>query len=320
MLTPIFQVILGIGLLYAGGELLVDNSIRLARRFGVSSLVIGLTVVAFATSAPELAATITAALKGAPDIAVGNVLGSNIANLGLILGAAALIFPLHTTVRFIQREVAFMVLVTILIYPLMATSLYLYRIEGVLLLMMLGIFIGTQLRETSGREEEEGEESPEDGNERAVWLLLLLIAVGVGLLVGGAQALVEGAKVIAAALGVPDRVIGLTIVALGTSLPELAAAIVASRRHEGDLVLGNVIGSNIFNLLCILGITTLVHPIRVAPEAIRLDYWVVLGISVLVLAALAIQRRLVRTEGALLLAVYVGYSVYLFWAGAPTPT
>ena len=124
-------------------------------------------------------------------------------------------------------------------------------------------------------------------------------------------------KFSAGALGVPDRVIGLTIVALGTSLPELAAAVVAARHHEGDLVLGNVIGSNIFNMLCILGITTLVHPIPVPPAAIRLDYWVVLGISILVLLALAFQRRLIRVEGALLLAVYLGYSIYLFVAGPP---
>ncbi|MEM7356010.1 MAG: calcium/sodium antiporter [Acidobacteriota bacterium] len=317
MLFAILQVLLGIGLLYAGGELLVDNSIRLAKRFGVSSLVIGLTVVAFATSAPELAATITAALQGVPDIAIGNVLGSNVANLGLILGTAALVFPLSTTLRFIRREVAFMVFVTILVYPAMATGLYLSRVEGFLLLLMLGIFIATQLRETSGKGEAADSEAADDtDNDRAVGLLLLLIAVGVGLLVGGAQALVGGAKVIATALGVPDRVIGLTVVALGTSLPELAAAVVAARRHEGDLVLGNVIGSNIFNLLCILGITTLVHPIRVAPEALQLDYWVVLGISILVLLALAFQRRLGRVEGALLLAVYLGYSIYLFVAGS----
>ena len=270
MLSSILLVAAGIGLLYWGGELLIENSIRLAKNFGVSSLVIGLTVVAFATSAPELATTLTAALRGSPDIAVGNVIGSNIANLGLILGLSAAIF---------------------------------------LLVAMLGIFLATQLREQGSEEED-----PENGSKsaRPVWLLSLLIAVGVGLLVGGAQALVTGASNIARAAGVSDRVIGLTLVALGTSLPELAAAVVAARRRLADLVLGNVIGSNIFNLLCILGITSMVHPISVAPQALRLDFWVMLAISILVLVCLALRRRLQRLEGLVLLAIYLGYTVFLY--------
>ena len=310
MLFSAFLVVLGVALLYFGGEVLVDNSIRLAKSFGVSSLVIGLTVVAFATSAPELAATITAALKGAPDIAVGNVFGSNIANLGLILGVTALIFPLHATMRFVRREVAFMLFVTVLIYPLMATSRLLNWMDGLLLLAMLAIFLWTQLRET--RDDDDDDEENDD--DRPVWLSTLGIAVGVALLVGGAQALVTGASDIARAVGVSDRVIGLTLVALGTSLPELAAAISAARRHEGDLVLGNVIGSNIFNMLCILGITAMVRPIPVAEQVLKLDYWVTLVISVLLLIALATQRRLVRLEGGLLLGFYFGYMVYLYLA------
>ncbi len=312
MLTSILLVLAGIALLYAGGEVLVASSIRLANSFGVSSLVIGLTVVAFATSAPELAATIIAALEGAPDIAIGNVMGSNVANLGLILGTAAVIFPLYTDVRFIRREVAFMVFVTILIYPLMATGSSLSWLDGLFLLVMLGIFLTTQLRETDGGESEDDDNGESD--RRPVWLSILGIAFGIVLLVAGAHALVTGASDVARALGVSDRVIGLTLVALGTSLPELAAAIAAARRHEGDLVLGNVVGSNIFNLLCILGIASIVHPIRVAPKAIGLDYWVVLAISLLVMAALAIRRRLVRLEGAVLLAFYFGYMFFLYRA------
>ena len=310
MLISALMVFAGAGLLYAGGELLVDNSIRLARRFGVSSLVIGLTVVAFATSAPELATTLIAAFQGVPEIAIGNVLGSNIANLGLILGIAALIFPLEATIRFIRREVAFMVFVTILVYPLMSTGLQLGRLDGFFLVAMLVVFIVTQLRET--KDEENEDEAGEPEAKRSLALLGLLIALGVACLVGGAKLLVDGASTIAQAFGVSDRVIGLTVVALGTSLPELAAAIVAARRHEGDLVLGNVIGSNIFNLLCILGITSIVHPIAVTQKALGLDFWVVLGVSVFVLGALALQRRLVRTEGAILLALYLGYTAFLF--------
>ena len=310
MLFSFLLVVAGVALLYWGGEVLVDNSIRLAESFGVSSLMIGLTVVAFATSAPELAATLTAAVKGVPDIAIGNVFGSNVANLGLILGVAALIFPLHATVRFIRREVAFMVFVTILVYPLMANN-HLGRLEGLTLVVMLGLFLWTQIRE-SGRDQAAARDSVT--GKRSIWLSALGVALGVVLLVTGAQALVEGASNIARALGVSDRVIGLTLVAFGTSLPELAAAISAARRHEGDLVLGNVIGSNIFNLLCILGITAMVHPIPVTPQALALDYWVMLAISVLLMIALATQRRLVRVEGALLLAFYVGYMIFLYRA------
>ncbi len=312
MLISILLVIAGAALLYWGGEVLVDNSIQLAKSFGVSSLVIGLTVVAFATSAPELAATITAALKGSSDMAIGNVLGSNIANLGLILGVSALVFPLHATARFIRREVAFMVFVTILVYPLMATDRRLDWLEGLFLVGMLGIFLATQIRET-GRDEDDAEDEDSEAL-RPAWLSAMGIALGVVLLVGGAWSLVTGASDIARSMGVSERVIGLTLVALGTSLPELAAAISAARRHEGDLVLGNVIGSNIFNLLCILGFTTMVRPIRVAPKAIGLDFWVVLAISVLVMIGLATQRRLVRFEGALLLAFYLGYMIFLYWA------
>jgi len=306
-----FLVILGIVLLYLGGEALVDNSIRLARSFNVSHLVIGLTVVAFATSCPELAATITAALRESPDIAVGNVFGSNIANLGLILGLSALMLPLYPSRRLIRRDAVFMVFVTVLVFPLMMGGL-LNRLEGLVLVVLLGIFLHNLLSDPETNEQKVVPAEELDKPLRPVWLAALGVALGVGLLVGGAQALVAGATDIARALGITERVIGLTLVALGTSLPELAASIVATRKGEGALVLGNVIGSNIFNLLMILGLTALVHPIRVTPAALQLDFWVVLGISVLVLIFLATKRRLVRIEGAILLVAYLVYTGFLY--------
>ncbi len=312
MLFSSFLVAVGIGLLYLGGEVLVDNSIRLARSFGVSRLVIGLTVVAFATSSPELAATLTAAFAGSPEIAVGNAFGSNVANLGLILGLSALVFPLTTTARFLRREMVFMVLVTIVVYPLMKSGLYLGRLEGLLLVGLLGGFLYVLLRDPESREV--AEEIEDDATQRPVWLSSLGVGLGVILLVAGARALVVGASDIALDLGVSKRVIGLTLVALGTSLPELAASVAAARKQAGDLVLGNIIGSNIFNLLCILGVTSLVHPIAVTPQAMGLDFQVMLGISVLTLVMLASQKRLVRAEGALLLAIYLGYMLYLYWS------
>ncbi len=314
MLVSTLLVIAGIALLYFGGEVLVDNSIRLARSFGISELVIGLTVVAFATSAPELAATLTAAFRGSPDIAIGNVLGSNIANLGLILGMTALVFPLTTSRRFIRREIVFMVLVTLATFPILRSGYFIGRLEGLLLLGILTGFLIVSLRDTGHQPtlEELGEDT---GPDRTPLLCALGIAFGVGLLVGGAQALVTGATDIARSFQVPERVIGLTLVALGTSLPELAASVVAARRKKGDLVLGNVIGSNIFNLLCILGLTSLVHPIAVAEKALSLDFWVTFGISAFLLLMLLVRPKLGRSVGVLLLGIYFGYSIYLLALG-----
>ena len=308
MLMSVLLVLLGIALLYGGGELLIASSIRLARSFGISRMVIGLPVVAFATSSPELAAMLTAAFGGSPDMAIGNVFGSNVANLGLILGTAALLFPLPTTIRFIRREVVFMVAMTLLVYPLMWTGHYLGRLEGLLLLVLLVLFVRAVIRDP---ESEQIVDEISDDNPWPAWQSSLGVALGIGLLVGGANALVAGAKTIALAFGVGELVIGLTLVALGTSLPELAATFAAARRKEVDLVLGNVIGSNIFNLLCILGLTTLAHPLAVTGRALNVDYWVMLGISLLVLVLLALQRRVTRVEGAALLLIYLVYAAIL---------
>ncbi len=311
MLWSVVLVFLGVALLYYGGELLVENSIRLARNFSVSNMVIGLTVVAFGTSCPELAATVTAALEGAPDIAVGNAFGSNVANLGLILGIAALITPLTVTVGFIRREVAFMVFSTLLVYPLMKSGWLLTRLEGLGLFVLLVGFIWVLVRDPSARDEHMvSGELPK--RPRPIWLASLGVAVGVGILVGGAHSLITGAVTIAEALHIPERVVGFTMVALGTSLPELATSVVATRRGEGDIVMGNLVGSNIFNLLCILGLTALVKPIPVSVEALGLDYLVMLGISVLLGIFLLTNKRLVRLEGVLLLNVYLIYTIYLY--------
>lgn len=304
-------VILGIGLLYWGGEVLVDSAIGLARRLGLSPMAIGLTVVAFATSAPELAAALTATLVDAPDIALGNAVGSNVANVGLILGTTALVFVLPATGRFVKREVAFMVLVSVLLYPLLVTGGVLGRAEGALLVGILLVFLYWMIKDPGSQHSWEEVEEHED---TPLWKAIAGVALGVVLLVGGAKALVDGATEIALALGVPERVIGLTLVALGTSLPELAASIVAGRKGQADLVLGNVVGSNIFNVLCILGITSMVVPIRVAPGIVQLDFWVMLGFSVLLVVFLGVRRHLSRIEGAALLVLYVAYTVYLYLA------
>ena len=310
MLISFLLVALGIVLLFYGGELLVDNAKKLAFHFGMSPMAIGLTVVAFATSAPELAAAISANLKGSPDLAVGNAVGSNIANIGLILGITALFFALPATGRFLRREMAFMVVVTVLAYPLMLTSLSLERLEGLFLFAVLIAFLWFLLRDP----EHQLDFSDDEIEDAPVWKSSLGVAIGVALLVGGAQALVIGASDVARAVGISERVIGLTLVAIGTSLPELAASLVAGRKGETDMIMGNIIGSNIFNLLCILGLTSVVAPLQVASEVMSLDYWVMLGLSVLLMIFLGLTGRLYRTEASLLLSIYIGYSVYLFMA------
>jgi cation:H+ antiporter len=312
VLLAAFLILAGVVLLYFGGELLVNCSIKLARSFNVSNMVIGLTVVAFGTSCPELAASLTAALRGSSDIAVGNVFGSNVANIGLILGISALLMPFKATVGFLRREVAFMLVATVLVYPLMVGG-RLTRVEGLFLFVLLLGFLFVLLRDPGAQEESmiPDEDENEDAKGRPTYLLVLGVAVGIGLLVGGAQMLISGASDIARSLGVSERVIGFTLVALGTSLPELAASVVAVRKGEGDLVLGNLVGSNIFNLLCILGLTAMVVPIPVSPESMQLDFAVMLGTSLLMAGFLMTRLKLTRFEGAVLLTSYVSYMGYL---------
>ena len=312
VVISLLMVAVGIALLYWGGEVLVDNAIAMARSFGVSAMVIGLTVVAFATSAPELAAAITANLRGAPDIAVGNVVGSNIANVCLILGVTGLFFALSTDRRFIRREMAFMMVATIFVYPLMLVGLEIDRFEGAILFAGLLWFLRTLL--TDDQHQVSHEEIDEEAEPLPMWRSSLGVALGIVLLVGGAQLLVLGASDIARALGIEERVIGLTVVALGTSLPELAAALAAGRKGEADLVLGNIVGSNIFNLLCILGLTALVAPISVAAEVTRIDYWVMFATSLLLMIFLATRHRISRPEAVVLSTIYVTYTVYLYLA------
>ncbi|MEM8960710.1 MAG: calcium/sodium antiporter [Acidobacteriota bacterium] len=305
-------IAVGIVLLYLGGEWLVEGAVRLARQLGLTPLVIGATVVAFATSAPELAATITAALQGSSALALGNAFGSNIANLGLILGLTALLAPVVAQRHFLRRELLFMMLATVIVYPLIFGSVFTLQIGlgvpgGVVLLALLVTFLVVVVRDPESKDTWEADPVAPWPSWR-IWLALL---AGLAGLVIGARALVTGAVDIAASFGVSERVIGLSLVALGTSLPELATSLAAARKKQTDIVLGNVVGSNIFNLLCILGITAMVRPIAVESGAV-LDYWIMLIISVVAASALVAGRRIGRGPGIVLLASYVGYMVWLF--------
>ena len=308
-MRDIIFLIAGIILLYLGGEALVHSATRVALLLRVSPLVIGLTLVAFGTSAPELAATLVASFKGVGDVAFGNVIGSNIANLGLVLGLVALVRPLETTVRFVTQEVPFMLFTGGLLFVL-AKDGALGRLEGLLFLFFLAIFLWLLMH----RDGSVGALDP--GEKRAPWGRVFFyvcgVFLGVALLSAGANVLVEGAVGIARRLGVSERVIGLTLVAVGTSLPELVSTLVAAYRRAGDIILGNIIGSNIMNVLAILGLTSLIHPFSFSREKILFDL-AVMGAFFLVSWAMLVHRRsLGRVKGAVLFAGYLFYVYYLY--------
>lgn len=309
-------VAIGFLLLLGGGELLVRGATQLARALGMTPLLIGLTVVAFGTSAPELAASLSAALKGVPEVALANVVGSNTANIGLILGVAALVRPIVGTPALFRRELPLLIFVVALPIALYWNGVQ-GRVESVALWALLIGYLSALIAEAR-RNKAQGIEVEEDDDlppPAPIWLALVTAAGGIALLAGGASMLVEGAVNIANALGVPERVVGLTLVALGTSLPELAASVVAAWRGHSALVLGNVIGSNIFNVLAILGTTGLIKPLHVDPATAQTDQVISLGFSLLILPFLALFRKIGRVAGVILVGLYLAYCVALFYGG-----
>jgi cation:H+ antiporter len=308
---------LGLLLLGVGADLLVRGSSRLAAAFGISPLVIGLTVVAYATSAPEVAVSVRSALAGQGDLALGNVVGSNIFNVLFILGGSALITPLVVHARLIRVDVPIMIAVSGALYLLGLDGL-LSRWEGALL--VAGALAYTAFAVVQSRREAaavQDEYRQEYGARRASTpASLALVAVGLGLLVLGARWLVSSAVTLAQALGVSELVIGLTIVAAGTSLPEVAASFVAAARDERDIAAGNVVGSNLFNILWVLGLATLLSPsgIAVSAPALRFDIPVMLAAAFACLPIFLTGNRIDRWEGALFLGYYTAYTLFLILA------
>jgi cation:H+ antiporter len=300
----------GFVLLVLGGDVLVRSASALALRLGISPLVIGLTVVAFGTSAPELAATLASSVQGVPDLGVGNVLGSNVANVGLILGAAALMMPIASNAAFLRREVPVALAVMALLVPL-AWDGRLGRWDGLLLLAVLGAYLALLIRHDRAALTEE----LPDAQRTPLWRGTGGAVLGIGLLVLGADAVVRGAVDIAALLGVPERVIGLTMVAFGTSLPELASSVAAAARREGDMILGNIAGSNIFNILAVLGTAAGATVLPVELSRVGMDLVVAMAFSAVLLPIMATTGKLGRLPGALLLAAYLGYVAFLFLPG-----
>jgi cation:H+ antiporter len=322
MTLDILLLIVGLALLLGGGDFMVRGASALARNLGVSPLAIGLTVVAFGTSAPELTVNVLAALRDTGDISFGNIVGSNMANIGLIIGVAALIHPLELHATVIRREIPFMILastVAILLaldalIPGMGAGAYQTHDGIFLLVLFVGFLLVSAMRVRKDRAGDPLIETLTDeaGAKRTAigWSVLMTVGGMAALLYGG-HLTVDSAVSLARGLGVPEFVIGLTLVAVGTSLPELATALVATARRQSDIAIGNVVGSNIFNLLFVLGVTATIRPVGI-PVGGLVDL-----LAMFVLAALLFPfavktslRRITRAEGTCLLALYVGYLVW----------
>lgn len=307
------MVLGGLALLVAGGDLLVRGAVAVARRAGVSPLVIGLTLVGFGTSTPELLASVQAALMGSPDIAVGNVVGSNIANIMLILGLAALVSPVAADAPGVRRDLAVTGFATLAVVGLLIWGAVPRWVGGALLALLALYTLGTLIadrRDAAMARLREGEAELKDTREFApgVWTGVGLTVLGLAGVMLGARFLVSGAVELASRWGVSESVIGVTVVAIGTSLPELVTALVAAAKKQSDVALGNVLGSNIFNALGILGVTALVTPIAVPDEIVARDTWI-LAVSMVALAAAVLALR--QIPRALGLALLAGYGVYV---------
>jgi cation:H+ antiporter len=318
MLTHVVFFFLGLAALVVGAEALVRGASRIALSLGISPLVVGLTIVAMGTSSPEVAVSVGAALSGNTDIAVGNVVGSNIFNVLFILGVSALITPLVVHSQIIRQEVPIMIGASVILAVMILDGL-LGRLESVLLLVLLVAYLVFLVRQSRAetvevRDEYEGAAARRDAGWDSHWAVqVLLIAAGLGLLVVGSGWLVDSAVAFARALGVSDLVIGLTIIAAGTSMPEVATSIMAAIRGERDIAVGNVIGSNTFNILGCLGLSGVVsaNGLDIAPAVLNFDIWVMIAVAVACLPVLLLRRQIGRKRGVLFLAYYAAYVVYL---------
>lgn len=357
MFASVLLVLAGLAALYQGGNALLAGASGLAKHFGLPPLLVGLTIVAFATSAPELAVSLLAAANGNPDIAVGNVLGSNVFNTLVAVGVVVLLTPVRLSRGMLNREIPFGVLACLVVAGFAWTGHTIGRFEGGVLVAGLIAFLVFTIR-AARREGQTGDETPEPDEQEAelnpgaaamatasaggaavldmatlalsdlavpglsvltlinarlhtrtptIPIRILAILFGLGLLIAGSSALVEGAQALAFAAGIPEAVVGLTVVAIGTSAPELATAVLAARKSQADLAIGNALGSNLFNLLAVLGLAALVLPIPVSGEFLGRDLWVALGAAAVLLLARFNRGRLPRWAGGVLI---VGWLIY----------
>ncbi len=306
LLMEFVLLALGFALLVKGADWFVDGASGIADRMGVPQLVIGLTIVAMGTSAPEAAVSITAALKGSAEITIGNIVGSNILNILIILGITSVIVPVAVAKSTIRYEIPWMLLVTAVLMFLGHTGNQVGFLEGIalwaLFLMYLAYLFVMALRDK--------QETVRTEEEKPTWKLLAAVAVGLILIVLGSDVTVDAATAIARAAGLSERFIGLTIVALGTSLPELFTSVSAAVKGKADIAIGNIVGSNIFNILFVVGTASLITPVEFAPNFI-IDTAAAIGAGVLLLVCVMRKQLLVRSAGILMLLSYGGYFIYL---------
>jgi len=319
MMLQVVMFVLGLLALIVGAEAMVRGASRLAVSWGISPLVVGLTVVAFGTSAPEMAVSVGAALAGSADLAIGNVVGSNIANVLLILGVSALIAPLLVHEQIIRQEIPIMIGASLVVVA-MALDGGIGRVEAALLFVLViayTVFLVVQSRRASQAAEDEfASEIPTSRWDRHWSVQIALVVGGLALLVFGADWLVGASVAFARVMGVSDLVIGLTVVAVGTSMPEIATSLIAALRGQRDIAVGNVVGSNIFNLLAVLGAAGVASTggLGVPDAARNFDLWVMLAVAFVCLPILITGREIARWEGALFLAYYAAYVMYLVLA------
>lgn len=310
MLTTLWLAV-GLVLLTVGGDVLVRGATTVARLMKVSPLLVGLTLVGFGTSTPELVTSLTAALAGSPGIAIGNVVGSNTANILLILGLTAAIMPIAVQSQAFRRDGLALAVATLLALGAVLLGLVDRWMGAVFVTVLIGYIVWAYLDERSHPDAEaelhvaQAAQAPGAGGN--LWFALGLAVGGIALTIAGARLLVDSAIVLARDWGVSDTVIGLTVVAVGTSLPEMVTSLMAALRRQADVALGNIVGSNIYNVLGILGITALVHPIQVPAQIMTLDIWVMLAATAGLLLFARSGHRLSRLEGAALLLAYVAY-------------
>ena len=309
MILDIVYILLGLALLVKGGDYLVDGSVAIAKRARLSEMVIGLTVVGFGTSMPELLVSAQSALMGNSGIAIGNVVGSNIANIALILGVTSIIHVIPAQKITLKIDLPFMLLSLVLFVAIAMTG-YVGRVAGVIGVLMLICFVSYQVRQSRKAEAALAKENPEAHDEAepmALWKAMLLVIVSFLAMVFGANILVEGASNIARLLGVTDRVIGLTIVAIGTSLPELFSSVMAAVKGKTDMAIGNIIGSVTFNILCVIGVSSIITPIMGTNIGFAFDYALMVILGVMLWLFLRTKHELERWEGVVLTIIFIAY-------------
>ena len=299
-------LVVGFILLVKGADLFVDGSAALADRFKIPAVIIGLTVVAFGTSAPETAVSISAAMKGSNDIAVANVVGSNLFNLLMVIGISSLISPITVKRSILKSEFPLSIAVTGVLLVLCLIGKVLGRIDGIVLLVVFALFLYNLIRQAINANEESGDEI----KKMSLIKSLVLIVVGLTAIVIGGDVVVDNAQKIAKMFGMSDMLIGLTIVAIGTSLPELVTSVVAAVKGQNDIAVGNVVGSNIFNVLLVLGISSAITPIAISAEAV-VDMIILIGVSALCFIQALSRGKVSRIEGLCMVAVYIAYTAYI---------